>query len=906
MKQLLQITFTLTLLASAAFAAPGDLDTTFGGDGRVFNFFGNADEKLSDFAVQTDGKIVAVGTVRGDFLIARYNINGTLDTTFGGGIAGNHFGEAGKVIVDVGLVEFANAVEIDSSGKIIVAGSTGNGTLTTNNSNDIAILRLNTNGSLDTGFGINGFVITNINAGTDVARDMDLQIEGEIVIATGTHIVRYNATGSLDTSFDGDGIRPVAASVLEIQRNSVPEKIVASNSGFVYRFNINGSFDTTFDGDGILPIQTGLGTALKLQTDGKILSGGFISNGTDNDFAVARFLPNGSLDTTFDSDGTVITNISSLQDFVTDISIQSDGKIIAVGNTKFSPTSTDTSGNAAVRYNPNGSLDTSFDSDGIILNLLNGFSLISFSTVTVQPSGNILFGGYAPTTTPTLNPSSSNDFNLIRCDLNGNFDNSFGISGFVSGELRGFAVAKQVKFQSDGKMVVVGALFDTEESFFLARYNNDGSLDTSFSDDGVVTAVLLFGPTYVQGNSLAFQSDGKILVGGTRRPDRFSGSNDFFLSRINSDGTFDQTFINGGFTSTAVGIGNDVATSVAAQPDGKILVGGVAQSLGYSVVRFNSDGFIDTTFDGDGKASFGFANVSGSTNVIFSSMLLQSNGKIIFTGSTADLTAIRINANGTIDSSFGVNGAASAINAGVGRAAVLQPDGKIIVVGAFGNPQTNPIAARYNSDGTLDTSFGTNGVAVIPSGANGIVPNSVTLQSDGKIVIGGEAIDTTGNSSDFAVIRLLPNGSAESSLWGNNGIVTTNLGNDDRAYSVAIQPDGKVIAVGGSGLNGAGAVSLVRYQALAPTAATATINGRVTTASNRAIRNVALTLTDTTTGETKSTITNPFGYYNFQDLEVGRSYVLTIKSKRFSFANPTRTITLDENLTGEDFIADEK
>jgi uncharacterized delta-60 repeat protein len=903
MKNTLTTIILATIIAlsiTTIFAAPGDLDTTFGGDGRVFNAFGNATETMADFAMQPDGKMVAVtnGLNQRDILLVRYNANGTLDSSFGVGIFGSYFGEAGKVIVDFGGSERATALAIQADGKIVVVGSS-TGPINSSQ-NFTAIFRFNSNGSVDTSFGINGLLLADLEPGIESAKDVEIHAEGEIVVTTGFHVVRYTVDGVLDTSFDSDGIVSSTATKLEIQHNVSPERIWAIGPSIAYRYNISGGLDTTFDGDGIKPLQAGIDLALKLQPDGKILIGGFITDGLDEDFALTRFLNNGGVDLTFGSDGLVTIDISLFQRStrISDISLQSDGKIIAVGTPDITrlPDGTDLAV-PGYRFNPNGSLDAA-------ITYLNSMVRVSSNFVESQPDGKIIVAGSTPSLNPVGANFASNDFSIARFNSDGiSFDSSFGNNGIETKELIGLGTANDVKFQPDGKMLVAGTVFDDrDESPFVARYNSDGSLDSTFDSDGISIANPIF-TFYPRGSSLAIQSDGKILIAGPLRTLQV-GPSDFGIIRLNQDGTIDFTFGISRFTAIPVGTQNDIPFSVLVQPDGKILVGGAAQGLGYAVVRLNSDGTLDTTFDSDGKATFGLVNPGSDTNQTFKiSMFLQPDGKIILSGMAADLTTIRINSNGTLDSSFGSSGIATAPGQTVGKAAFLQPDGKILVTGNVGNPPAIAVTARYNANGTLDTSFGTGGISTIPSGLPKFVTSSMALQADGKIILGGETIPSGSNNSDLAVIRLLPNGSLENSLWGTGGIVTTNLGNNDFLNAIGIQPDGKIVAVGRSGLS---TVAVVRYQALAPTAATATINGRVTTASGRSIRNVSLSLTDTTTGESKSTITNPFGYYHFQDLEVGRSYVLSVKSKRFTFAEPSRLITLDEDLTGEDFIADEK
>ena len=227
--------------AVAVTAAPGDLDTTFDGDGKVTTNFTAGDDVASGVAIQSDGKIVTAGSAGNtpDFALARYNADGSLDTTFDGD---------GKVETDFSGNDVAFAVAIQSDGKIVAVGRDG-------------------------------------------------------IIASDFAIARYNADGSLDTTFDGDG--------------KVTTDITASDVAF----------------------------AVAIQSDGKIVAVGVDGILIDSDFAIARYNADGSLDTTFDGDGKVITDITG-SDIAQGVAIQSDGKIVAVGQDG-------TSDFALARYNAN-------------------------------------------------------------------------------------------------------------------------------------------------------------------------------------------------------------------------------------------------------------------------------------------------------------------------------------------------------------------------------------------------------------------------------------------------------------------------------------------------------------------------------------------------------------------------
>ncbi|MBW3540365.1 MAG: hypothetical protein KY476_08850 [Planctomycetes bacterium] len=393
--------------ALARYNADGSPDASFDGDGKVTTgFLGSARDFGFDLALQADGKIVVVGTTGGgDFALARYNADGSPDTSFDGD---------GKVTTDFGsLSDQAHGVAIQADGKIVVAGwSVQSGTGV-----DFALARYNADGSLDTSFSGDGKLTTDFGSSTDQALGVAIQVDGKIVIAglsvqPGTSndfaLARYNVDGSLDTTFSGDG------------------KLTTDFAG---------SFDRAF--------------GVAIQADGKIV----VAGSTGGDFALARYNADGSLDTNFDSDGKVTTDFaSSVEQASGGVAIQADGKIVAAG-ISFQGGAVDFADFALARYNGDGSLDTGFSGDG-----------------------------------------------KVTTDFAGAFDQATGVA-----------------IQADGKIVAAGVSFQSGSSgphdFALARYNIDGSLDTRFSGDGKVTTD--FGSFAAQASGVAIQPDGKIVVAGS-------------------------------------------------------------------------------------------------------------------------------------------------------------------------------------------------------------------------------------------------------------------------------------------------------------------------------------------------------------------------------------------------------
>ena len=367
----------------------------------------------------------------------------------------------------------------------------------------------------------------------------------------------------------------------------------------------------------------------------------------------------------------------------------------------------------------------------------------------------------------------------------GSLDLSFDSDGKVTTDFGDFDYGNSTAIQNDGKIVVVGSSGDI---FAIARYNTNGSLDTTFDGDGKTT--VSFGTRGDFGESVVIQNDGKIIAAGNTT---ILGLNtDFALARFNTDGTLDNTFGVGGKVTTNVG-SDDVAYKMALQSDGKIVVAGTSSLVndyGYSLVRYNSDGTLDTSFDGDGKI---IVDLFFDINREGYALAIQNDGKIVIGGvSDENIALLRFNSNGSLDTTFDVDGKVTTDlgNLDVIYAIAIQSDGKIVVTGAtrFSLTSSDLVVARYNTNGSLDISFGSLGIIIFDFGTSA-EGASVVLQSDGKIVVGG-IID-----SDFLLLRYNSNGTIDAT-FDTDGKVITNFGGDDGALSIKLQTNGKIIAAG--------------------------------------------------------------------------------------------------------------
>ena len=391
-----------------------------------------------------------------------------------------------------------------------------------------------------------------------------------------------------------------------------------------------------------------------------------------------------------------------------------------------------------------------------------------------------------------------------------------------------------------------------------------GDLDTTFGTGGkVVTPIGTSSNDF--GYSMAVQTDGKILVAGSS----YNGSDwNFALVRYNVDGGLDTGFGSSGKVITDFNGGaSDMGFSVAVQNDGKILVAGTTIS-GMTLVRYNTNGSLDTSFSGDGKAATSFNNSIWCRGVV-----VQSDGKIVVVGFINDGTyrvvMVRYNSDGSLDTNFGTGGKVTNCSTGIttmnqahgiallpdGRIALagtctrnadldfavaifetdgslrsivptnilgwdtansvlVQPDGKVLVAGSS-NASSKFAVVRYNQDFSLDTSFGDfNGIATFDIGTHNDEARSMVLQIDGKIVIAGYS--DNGSNTDFAVARCNTDGTSDLT-FGNNGRVVTPIGSsNDEAWGVAVQSDGNIVVAGYTYNGNNNDLAVVRYNGGAP------------------------------------------------------------------------------------------
>lgn len=444
--------------------------------------------------------------------------------------------------------------------------------------------------------------------------------------------------------------------------------------------------------------------------------------------------------------------------------------------------------------------------------------------------------------------------------LAGDLDASFGNGGIATTNFIEVAntpgwsdsassVALQPALQGDGKIVVAGTTQPNGAPLgAISRYNGDGSLDASFSNDGKVSD-----SRFNTIQDVAIQPDGKIVVVGRGYPMNGAAGN-FAIGRFEANGDPDTDFGTNGIVLTNPGV-YDTGYAVALLSDGKILVTGQSgqpgseQPVGFTVQQFNSDGTVDTSFGSSGQVRTFYSpaevnsNYGGRGNVAARDVVVQPDGKIVVAGysleSSNRFAVVRYNADGSLDTSFDTDGRV-VTSLGLGKAYVasvaLQNDGKVVVGGYFDNGASGNAdfaLVRYNTDGSLDTTFDGDGKLILDYGGTQDYVNDVKVQSDGSIVVTG----SVGNA--LAVARFNPDGSPDST-FGTNGLVTTAVQASAHGSEVVVQPNGGIV-VAGTVNNGNGNqftnrdFVVVRYNGISNTAPIANAGGPYTVAEGSTV-----------------------------------------------------------------------
>jgi uncharacterized delta-60 repeat protein len=478
----------------AAVGAPGDLDTTFGTGGKVTTPIGNGNDYGYAVAVDSQGRVVVAGASYNgsdnDFAVARYTSAGVLDTSFGTG---------GKVTTAIGNnTDWGSAMAVDSQDRIVVAGHSSNGSLS-----ELAVVRYTSAGVLDTSFGGgDGIVTTTLvvlagapGAGSFLGNAVAVDSDDRVVIAGHGYldnsgnadfaVARYTSAGVVDTSFGGgDGIVTTAVGAgtdrgYGVVVDSADRIVVAGESSngsdrdfAVARYTSAGVLDATFGGgDGIVVTDFGNsddnGRGVVVDSQGRVVVAGESWNGSDDDFAVARYTSAGVLDTSFSTDGKLTTAIGSSNDIGRSVAVDSDDRVVVAGSS-YGVTPVGDYDFAVVRYTSTGVLDASFSTDGMVTTAIGSGSDLG-QAVAVDSAGRIIVAGSSYN-------GSDDDFAVVRFLAASAPGAPSGVTG-VAGD--GQVFVSWVAPASSGGAVITD---------YVVEYSSDGGSSWSTFVDGTSTS----------------------------------------------------------------------------------------------------------------------------------------------------------------------------------------------------------------------------------------------------------------------------------------------------------------------------------------------------------------------------------------------------------------------------------
>lgn len=600
----------------------------------------------------------------------------------------------------------------------------------------------------------------------------------------------FLTTGGPSCAFGGCGIAVQSGGSIIVVGNT---SVSGDQDFLVYRLLPTGQLDTTFGQNGSRTIDFNgdfdQANAVAVQADDRIVVAGYAQvpqAGTDHSvFATARLTSGGDLDTSFSDDGLATEDFVRMpgqqSSFANSVAIQPDDGRIVVGGQMHDGLFTDDRDFGLLRYMLDGKLDESFGDEGRV-NTGFGGENDSVTSLYIQPDGRIVAAGFND---ESVLAGDERILALARYNKNGLLDNTFSGGKFTTA-IKSPSSAVAVAGQPDGKLLVVG---ESGSNTAIARYNADGSLDSTYSDDGI--RILM---NDRRASHFALQPDGKVVVASNVAAPAWQSSlrryqaNLLLLDRVGSN-------------TTGFGYGPDRAYGVARTADGGYLVAGESQSplssngLDVVLVRYTPSGHLDRTFGENGRAEYNAINDDSAR-----AMAVQPDGKILVAGFrfhtiNEDFALWRFNADGSADSSFGSGGLARGffgLGPDYGQDLVVQADGKIVVAGFSETSSGRHLTMiRFDADGERDDSFGDQGDGrfVEAMGDGFFSLRALTEMPDGDLLAVG------GYSGDFWAYRFTADGVPDPA-FGNNGYMEYALSGNDEARAVDVLPSG-LIAIGG-------------------------------------------------------------------------------------------------------------
>ncbi|HBE72332.1 MAG TPA: hypothetical protein DDW52_29710, partial [Planctomycetaceae bacterium] len=853
-----QLTKSFENLEHRRVLAAGVLDPSFGEAGIVTTDIGavvSSDDNAETVSIQQpDGKVLVAGRVYSrshgsGFAVTRYNGDGSLDEDFGD--SGTSF-QTGRNISTV------YGMDLQSDGRIVVAGNNRivrldaegdldnsfgtNGILVTSTTiqdikvvtnnqiviggylyvdsearSEFAVAKYESDGSeLNTTFGEQGITAFGFgNNHDDYGRDLEIASDGSIFVAGSTYdrtnsslstngdfaAIKLDSDGNVVWSFRHDGgerSEQAYASAIDSENRLLLAGYSGSNSFSTLRVTSTGNLDLAFGG-GIVETNFSGGSsyANSVVTDSSgsvFVSGYAYQQSTDYDFAVVKFLEDGSLDADFGESGTARIDIFGDYDYARDIALQDDGRIVIAG-TAYNPKGIRYRGDfATVRLMPSGELDNSFGDSGIVTTDIKPTPPsddFGEAISTQQPDGKLLVAG-------RVYADGTSGFAITRHLADGSIDETFGVEGKAFFNVLGIDNVEGLALQSDGKILVAGY-------HHIARLTPDGASDAEFGIEGILNTQFTI-------QDLTVTANNKIVIGGNSYIDSVS-RNDLYVAQYLADGSgLDTAFgVDGVRTFEFASNHEDYGRDLAIGSDGSIFLGGStrdrsntrASTYGdYAAIKLDSAGQVVWAYRGDG----------GQRYEDIQSVDVDSENRLVMATSsnTNDFQVMRLTANGDLDTTFG-SGLASAdfasedySTADYVSSVIVDSENNVFVAGSSNQQTTsNDFAvAKFLVDGTLDQNFNGNGKQTIDFAGGSETLNGILVQADGSIVLAGTAYNTNNRSYDFALARLTGTGDLDAAFDQDGTLLQDIRPNfspptNDVGEAISLQqPDGKILVAG--------------------------------------------------------------------------------------------------------------
>lgn len=667
-----------------------------------------------------------------------------------------------KIATNVGVTNNgAKAIAIQPDKKTITCGYIQEG-----NTYQIAFYRLNRDGSMDKQFGNKGIslfynFLPAPYQGASIS-SIALQPDGKIIAAgtawyqSGTFflsnvlIMRLNSNGTLDVSFGDNG---------------------------TVRTNINSANNLSVDD----------AFTVKVLANGNILAGGTSYDYAQHRMLFLEYLTNGTLNASFGTGGVVLKDIEHKDDEIFDLAVQPDGKIVGAGE-YFTPAGIFGYGVAVVRLLPNGLTDNSFGINGIVkTRISNGNDMAK--SIAIQKNNKIVIAG-----STRVSSTAKDDLLAIRYTETGMVDSSFAVNGIYIKDINGGNDVANTVVSLPGNKIVLGgyATSNSVRKMLTLQLTKNGKEDNSFGINGLVITSI-----YNQGdeaNDMLLQPDGKIVQAGLAT----NGASNFFTSiRYNGDGSLDQSYANHGIFIFSVGNSDDKAEKMIKLPwDNSLLLCGSAND-NWALVNYNlPDLNVNTAFGVNGMQSFRYADQYGSTTPEIA--IDSASQKIYLAGETdkEGFLIIRLNKNGVLDSSFGVNGVVHyTISLYYGGLAVL-PDHRIVIGGVVQSVTNYNFIACFKENGTIDSLFGVNGlVKNLP-----FTPNSIINDNQHQRILAAGSLYVDFSTSKVGVMALKNKGIIDSSFGVNGAGGVSVPGGGTKVYfkyNLVQDAFGKILVSGG-------------------------------------------------------------------------------------------------------------